>query len=197
MTAEATDTTSGQSGAMAITNDMWMAPEIPGYGEVREFYKRFAEKMGPIYGEGGFNPSLLASQPRAGAGIADMVKEMSKLKGVPVMQVMRMGATTNGQPLPAASEAPLPPQPAGPAMPSAKDVAASALASQFGGFGFGRKKKTDDPPPPAADASGPPPPYSVLIESTTQISSLSTAPVDPNQFNIPAGFKQVQPKGAE
>jgi hypothetical protein len=192
MTAEATDTTNGQTGAMAITNDMWLAPDIPGYEEVREFYKRFAEKMGPIFGEAGLSPSVLASQPRAAAGMADMIKEMSKLKGVPVMQVMRMGVTTNGQPIPAASEAPLPPQPAGPAMPTAKDMAASAIASQFGGFGFGRKKKTDDAPPPA-DASGPPPPYSVLIESNTQISSLSTSPVDPAQFSIPAGFKQVNP----
>ncbi len=39
------------------------------------------------------NPALLASQPGAGKAMADMVKEMSKLKGVPVMQVMRMGTT--------------------------------------------------------------------------------------------------------
>ena len=193
MTAEATDTSTGQSGAMAITNDMWMAPEIPGYGEVREFYKRFAEKMGPIFGEGGMSPSLLASQPAAATGMADMVKEMSKLKGVPVMQVMRMGMTTNGQPLPAASEAPLPPQPDGPAMPTAKGVASAALASQLGGFGFGHKKKTEDAPPPA-DPSAAPPPYSVLVESNTQISSISTGSVDPAVFTVPAGFKQVQPK---
>ena len=48
-------------------------------------------------------------QPAAAQGMSDMVKEMSKLKGIPVEQIMRMGATANGEPLPAASEAPLPP----------------------------------------------------------------------------------------
>ena len=34
MTVDATDKRSGQTGSMAITNDMWMAAEIPGYDEV-------------------------------------------------------------------------------------------------------------------------------------------------------------------
>ncbi len=45
MTMTATDTKSQQSGNMAITNDMWMVPEIPGYDQVRDFYKRMALKM--------------------------------------------------------------------------------------------------------------------------------------------------------
>ena len=59
---------------------------------------------------------MLAQNPGAGQALSDMAKEMQKLKGVPIMQVMRMGTTINGQPLPAASEAPLacsrPPGPA-------------------------------------------------------------------------------------
>jgi len=43
--------------------------------------------------------------------MSEMAKEMSKLKGIPVEQIMRIGATANGEPLPAAS--------AGPEMPSA------------------------------------------------------------------------------
>jgi hypothetical protein len=69
-----------------------------------------------------FKPLMAAMQPGSGEGMAEMVKEMSKLKGVPVMQVMRMGSTANGEALPAASEAPLPAS-NGPEMPSAGDVA--------------------------------------------------------------------------
>jgi len=156
MTLDATDKKSGQTGAFAITNDMWLAPEIPGYGEVREFYKRYAVKMGMVMG-GALNPQMLAMQPGAGQGMADMVKEMSKLKGIPLLQVMRMGTTVNGQALPAASEAPLPPTNT-PAMPTVGDVAqqtaVAAIASKLGGLGslsgigsglggFGRKKKAD------------------------------------------------------
>jgi hypothetical protein len=199
MLMEATDQKSGQTGSLAITNDMWMAPEIPGYGEVRDFNKRFALKMGVVFGDT-FKPSMAAMQPGSAEGMAEMVKEMSKLKGVPVMQVMRMGATTNGEPLPAASEAPLPAS-NGPAMPSAGDVAkqsaSSAIASKLGGFGsFGRKKKD---PPPEQPASGQPatPAQSVLMESTTQTTGFSSGPVDSSRLKVPAGYAQVAPVTTE
>jgi len=198
MELEATDQQSGQKGSLAITNDMWLALEIPGYSEVRDFNERFARKMGMIFGDV-FKPSMAAMQPGSAEGMAEMVKEMSKLKGVPVMQVMRMGSTANGEPLPAASEAPLPAS-NGPAMPSAGDVAkqsaTSAIASKLGGFGgFGKKKKDPAQDQPAPDQSQSSqtasPTQSVLMESSTQLSSFSSALVDSSQFNVPAGYAQV------
>jgi hypothetical protein len=198
MLMEATDQKSAQTGSLAITNDMWMAPEIPGYGEVRDFNKRFALKMGMVFGDT-FKPSMAAMQPGSAEGMAEMMKEMAKLKGVPVMQVMRMGATTNGEPLPAASEAPLPAS-NGLVMPSAGDVArqsaTSAIASKLGGFGgFGKKKKD---PPPEQPASGQPatPAQSVLMESTTQTTGFSSGPVDSSQLKVPAGYAPVAPETA-
>ncbi len=204
MAVDATDKTSGQTGALAITNDMWLAPDIPGYDEAREFYKRYATKLGVVF-SGGINQSMLAMQPGAGQGMADMVKEMSKLKGIPVLQVMRMGTTANGAPLPAASEAPLPAPADSPAMPSAGEVAqesaTSAIAGKLGlgGFGgFGKKKKADPPAPAADPAQGTAPPAAaVLVESNTQMTSFSQAVVDASRFDVPAGYKQVDPKTAE
>jgi len=126
------------------------------------------------------NPAMLAQYQGAGKGMAEMTEEMSKLKGTPVLQVMRMGMTTDGTPLPAASEAPLPPPPAGPAMPSAGDVAkksaSSAINSKLNGFGFGGcgKKKADPPladPAPATAAAQPT--SSVLMETNTQMGGFS------------------------
>jgi hypothetical protein len=205
MQMEATDQKSGQTGAMAITNDMWMAQEIPGYDELREFQKRYAIKMGHIL-SGAFNPSMLAMQPGMGQGLADMVKEMSKLKGVPVQQVMRIGTTANGEPLPAASEAPLPPTPEG---PSAGDVAKGAATSSatseaashmgvmgaalgVGGFGgFGKKKKPADTPPADQSAAAAQPTSAVLIESNTEMGGFSSGSVDGAHFEVPSGFKQI------
>jgi hypothetical protein len=207
MTMKASDQKSQQSGAMAITNDMWMVPEIPGYEQVREFQKRFAEKMAVVTAGLGMDlTQMLAQNPGATDALANMGEEMRKLDGVPVMQVMRMGSTANGQPLPAASEAPLPPDQS-PAMPSAGDVAkqsaASILTSHLGGLGgFGRKKKQD--PPPAdqtasqnGDQSGntAQPTAAILMESQTTVSSFSSAPVDASHFEVPAGFKQIQMQG--
>lgn len=203
MAMNATDQTTQQTGAMAITNDMWMVPEIPGYTQVRDFYVRMAEKMGPAtMGAGMDMGKMLAQQPGATEAFSDMAKEMQKIQGVPVMQVMRMGMTTDGKPLPAASEAPLPAN-SSPNMPSKSDVAkqsaASAISSHlpFGGFGgFGHKKQADPPPPDPNANQNPntPPTSSVLMESQTTITSFSSAPVDPSHFEVPAGYKQVQPQ---
>jgi hypothetical protein len=196
---DATDKKSGQNGSLAITNDMWLAPEVAGYGEVRDFQRRFAEKMGTVFGDS-LNPAMLASQPGAGKAMADMVKEMSKLKGIPVQQVMRMGTTADGTPLPAASEAALPATNS-PEMPSAgqvaKDSATSAVASVIpglGGFGgFGRKKKSAEPAA-AADKGAEGQKWAVLIESNTQMSGFSQSSVDGSKFDLPTGYKQMEPK---
>lgn len=186
MTMDAVDQTSGQAGAFAITNDMYLASEIPGYEEVREFYSRYAVKMGSVMSSA-MNTQMLAmlQQPAAGKGMAEMVAEMSKLKGVPVLQIMRMGTTASGTPLPAASEAALP---SGPPPPTAGDVAKAAVMSSLPFGGFGKRKKQDDAPPVSAAGQAT---AGVLVESNTQLTSFSRAAVDVSQFNPPAGYRQV------
>ena len=222
MSMEAKDQQSGQTGGIAITNDMWMAPEIPGYGEVRDFNSRMALKMGLMF-SGAMSspvpPQMPGIQPGMFSGMADMAKEMSKLKGVPVSQIMRMGSTADGSPLPAASEAPLP-QSNGPkvgdvagqgadnAATSATNTAASnaenkagshmgsfgGVASSIGGFGGFHKKKPQPEPQPAtqtAPASGAPQNAAVLMESSTKMTNFSSAPVDAKLFGVPAGYSKV------
>lgn len=200
MTMNATDKKTGQTGSLAITNDMWMAPEVPGYDEVRDFQRRFATKLGMVF-SGAISPAMLATQPGAGKAMADMVKEMSKLKGIPVLQVMRMGTTADGTPLPAASEVPLPPTNS-PQLPSAgqvaKDSATSAITSKLGGLGgfggFGKKKVDPPPPDPNANKANGGQTWGVLIESNTEMSGFSQASVDTSKFDIPTGYKQVEAK---
>jgi hypothetical protein len=209
MAMNATDKDTQQTGALAITNDMWLATSTPVYDEVRAFNEKFAKKMGQVFSgnQGLQGMQALMAQPGAAKGMSEMATEVSKLKGVPILQVMRMGTTANGQPLPAASEAPLPAS-NGPAMPSAGDVAqqttTSVLASKLGGFGglggFGHKKKQPDAAQPqTTDASATKatadPASSVLIESSTTLSDFSSAPVDSSHFQVPAGYQQVTPPG--
>ena len=195
-TTSATAQQSQQSGAMAITNDMWMVPAIPGYDQVRDFYRRMAGKMSDASQGLGYDFSkMLAQNPGASAALGDMAKEMQKLDGVPIMQVMRMGTTLNGQPLPAASEAPTPASPAG---PNGGDVAkqgmTSALTSHIPGFGgFGKKKQQAPPPDQDQNAGQAPAANSILMETQITTSNFSSAPVDPSHFDVPAGYKQVQP----
>src|SRR6266702_4558271 len=111
LTMQATDQKTGKSGNIAMTNDLWMTQEIPGYEEIRDFNIRYAKKMGDVYGSV-VTPMMasMRSQMTRGSteGMGEMAKEVSKLKGIPLYSVMRMGSTQDGKPLPAASEAPLP-----------------------------------------------------------------------------------------
>ena len=137
--------------------------------------------------------------PSASQALVDMGKEMQKIKGVPILQIMRMGTTLNGQPLPAASEAPLPPDNT-PAMPSGSDIAkqsaASAITSHLGvlgGFGgFGKKKPAAPPPDPAANSTAATPTSAILMESQTTVSTFSSASVDESHFIVPPGYKLIQ-----
>ncbi len=208
------DKTNGQQGSLAVTNDMWMAADLPGYAEVRDFDRKFAAKMGSVMSgvTGGPDFSKLVQQAAAGDAMKSLAKEMASLKGVPVRQVMRMGMTTDGHPLPAASEAPLPAQ-SGDSVSSevaksgtqvAQQTAADEVSSKLGGalggnlgsaiggFGhFGRKKKpapAQDNPAPSQQA--PPPTSAVLVESLTEVGKFSQQ-VDAAALEVPAGYQQI------
>ncbi len=184
MRMDATDQQTGNKGSMVVTNDMWLAPEVAGYEEIREFHKKMAAKMNwsPDSGMGG----LMASRPDMARAMANLGKEVSKMQGVPVLSLTKM--TTEGQP--------------GAAQPAAGTTDAQttqqqskptpfgdALAGRFGGF---RKKKQQDSSAAPADSS----PGS-LMESTTEMSGFSSAPVDPAKFQIPARFKKVDRRGGQ
>jgi hypothetical protein len=216
MTATATDQQTQKTGTFGITNDMWMVEEIPGYQEVRDFNKRMAEKMGDMF-NGSVPPSMM--RPGMGAGMSDMANEMSKIKGTPVSQVMRMGSTTDGTAVPAASEAPLPQsntpsmgsatgQAAGQAATNAANSAANTatsnaessvgshmgsfggVASSLGGFGGFHKKKAD--PQQQQQQTQTQPNWVVMMETTVETTNLSSAAVDPAKFAVPAGYTKVQ-----
>src|ERR1019366_9583637 len=86
-----TDQKSGQQGSMVISSDIWLAPSVAGYGEVRAFYTRMGEKLA-------FNPGggMFMSSPQASRNMGELYKEIGKLDGIPVLQTISMGGM--GQP---------------------------------------------------------------------------------------------------
>jgi hypothetical protein len=187
MEAQSTDQQSGQTGAMTINTDMWIAPAIPGYQEVRDFYRRMAEKID-------WTPAgnMFAANPSVSQGMAGMTKEMAKLDGVPVLQLTTMGAP--GQP--AAGSTPAGAQPSAQQPPPQQQQQqqqqglGGILGSRLGGLGGLGRKKQDQTPPASSDQ--PPSSPGSLLEMTTELSNFASAPLDPSQFAIPAGFKKVQ-----
>ncbi|MCL5743999.1 MAG: hypothetical protein M1541_08740, partial [Acidobacteria bacterium] len=147
MEMESTDQKNGQKGSMVITTDMWIAPKVAGYQEINDFYKRMSEKLS--WTPGG---NMFMSSPEVSKGMAEVYKEMAKVDGMPVAQVISMGgAGEQGQQAGGA-----PPQQQAEA-PSGGGGLGGALGGKLGGFGgFGRRKKEpkqEQPAPAAQPAS--------------------------------------------
>lgn len=187
-----TDQSTGQQGGMVITTDMWLAPAVRGYGEVRDFQRRMAEKLN-------WSPSgnMFMNRPDVAEGMAEVYKEIGKLDGMPVLTLLTMGAEgTAPPPSGDTSQPPAAQQP--PQQQQDKPSIGGALGGALGGrFGLGRKKKTTDdsssqPASSSGQASGQSGQPGSLLEMKTELSSFSSNPVEGEQFAVPAGFKKVE-----
>lgn len=215
MKVEATDPQTGKKGEMQMEMSNWLAPKLPGYEEISEFYKRMAEKMDMRSMFGGMG------QAGMGKGMAEAAKKLAAMDGIPVLQITRMIptdpeqmrqmeealASQPQQPTPSAGQA---------AEAAAGQAAASAVAGRMGrlgglgstgigGLGGMRKKKQQEAPAPVAEpvAAATPEAMGVkgsfssevsMMEMTMESKNHSNASVDDGMFAVPGGFKTV--KGA-
>jgi hypothetical protein len=189
MTMESQNNKTGDSGAMEISTDAWYAP-VPGYGEVKEFHKKMAVKLGNMFGSGMQQISQMAAAQGGQANMSEsmeqVAKELAKIDGVPVESVVKMGAsgTTAGASTSAA-------QPE----PEEKKSGASSIAGAAMGRlgGFGRRKKDDQPKEDSPSAQGSQSGSGTLMEMTMNLTSFSAGPADTSKFEVTAGYKQVEP----
>jgi hypothetical protein len=152
-----------------------MAPDVPGYGEVRAFHQRMAAKLAWTPGSSAFTQG----RGDMSKGFADLAKESAKLEGVPVLQVISMGAAAEGQPAAQSRKQ---------EEPSEKQSSGGALGRLSGLGGLGRRKQEPAKQEQPASTSAP----GSLLEMTTETMNFSGGPVDGSKFEVPAGFKQVQ-----
>jgi len=190
MQMDATDEKTGKKGGMQILSSMWLAPSVAGYEEVREFHKKMAMKLAWTPGAS----SMMGARPDMARAMANVYKEGAKLDGIPLLQVMKMTPTSDGQPVTAPADAQSSQQQS---KPKAETPTIAGALSGLGGFGgFGRKKKPapakeepkDDSAASSSAAAGD---SAVLMEMTTEMSGFSSAAVDPSKFAPPSGFKKV------
>ncbi len=136
MTANSSD--NSQKAGMAATSEMWLIKDAPGLAEMRQFNERMAKELAVNLDSGGMT-SLLAAQPGGAQALEELKKESAKMSGIPVLQVTRVGMTTDGQPLPAPSTAPLAPsQKASSTAGSVTEEVAAGTATQEAGSQMGR-----------------------------------------------------------
>ena len=89
---EATDKQSGQQGTITVTTDLWLAAKIPGYEEVRDFHRRMGARMAWTAGS-----AMTMGRADIGKGMAGAAKEIAKMDGVPVLQIVKMGGAGSGK----------------------------------------------------------------------------------------------------
>jgi hypothetical protein len=206
MLANANDGSNVKAG-MAATSEMWLVPEVPGMDELRSFNRRMAEELSIDVSATQIS-GMLAAQPGGAEALADLKKESSKMSGFPVLQVTRVGVSTDGQPLPAPSVAPVSNnQGKGTSAGTvtgeiATDTTTQAANSEMGKLGtFGRAlgsstmgafmRHKPQPKTESATTSGSAEAAGVLLESQTSIDHFSTSPADSSAFGVPAGYKEV------
>lgn len=178
MEMQGTDKKSGESGAMYITNDLWIAPVGAGYAEVRDFERRMAEKI--TWTASG---NMFMAQPEVANGMASAAKEIAKIDGIPVLQVMSMGATPQ-TPNPDAADA----KPAPAEEPKTEKQGMGGALGRLGGIGgFGRKKAEPQPEQSTAAPGS-------MLEMRTEMTNFSNTSIDDAQLAIPAGFKKIETK---
>lgn len=193
MSMTMTDPRTSQSGAMAIKMDIWVAPDVAGYSDVRDFYKRMAKELDWMPGG-----MALLNRPDMARAISKMMAQGGAVDGTPIEEIITMRPA--GAPGSPDTAAPQQTTTANPTQNNSQQSPSEAIASALGGRfgGFGRKKKSSSPqsaaPAPAQDAV---PPSSSgegsLIEMTMENSNFSAAPVSSALFEIPAGFREVPP----
>ena len=191
----------GQPNSATFTStmkmDTYVAPNVSGYNEFAQFYKRMAQEVSWMK-----IPSMPGIQidPRAAEGMSELQKNSEALKGFPMLSYvsMTMSATADGQTQTLGSQNSNAPNPKASNPPPSQTVdSPSSLESAvvlkgLGGL-FGKKKKDNDSAPAAGTLPpNPHPDPNALMEMTTAVTSFSTSSLDGSLFDVPSGFLQMQ-----
>ncbi|HET8890049.1 MAG TPA: hypothetical protein VFQ41_14195 [Candidatus Angelobacter sp.] len=162
----------GQTANMWVNSDSWVAP-VKGYEEVKHFYMRMAKELDWVPG------AVLGANPQIAPAMVEYRKSAATLSGMPLLALVSVGM--EGQPgAPQAQQS------------DQRESSGNPLTHGIGGI-FGKKKKKDDAAQddkstPTASTPG------SLMDTTTEVTSVSTSAVDAGLFKIPEGYKQIQAK---
>jgi hypothetical protein len=145
--------------AMSITMDLWVSSDVPGYQELRSFHQRMAS--------GSLWQAMMGGGRGMQASMAEMQRKMASINGVPVLQIMKMGAA--GAPDPRMAEA----------------RAHMEAMKQQGG----EQAKMAERALTMMGAGG------SMMEITMESSGFSTASIPSSEFAPPAGYQKIAAEG--
>jgi hypothetical protein len=208
---------------IALTLDDWMAPSFTTSDEVLKYQKAYAQKLGldtALTQDMSERAKAMFGQYK---GVwANVIDKMKGIKGYPVRSSFSLGiggdqckqaqaarqqagsdspASSSGTPGSSGSAA----SSSAPSTTSPADLA-NKMGAKLGSL-FHKKKEepqtasSDQGAQPPTAAAVPPPATGpsgtiTLMTISTELLSVSNAPIPADKFQVPAGFKKVEPKEA-
>ena len=169
----------GQTANMWVNSDSWIAP-VKGYDEMKRFYQRMARELDWVPG------AVFGGNPQVTPAMVEYRKTAATLSGMPLLSMVSVGmAGQPGAPQQASQD-------------DQKQSAGNPITHGIGGI-FGKKKKKDDAAQDdSAKSSGQPSSTTgSLMDTTIEVTSISTNAVEGSLFEVPQGYKQVQAKGVQ
>ncbi len=187
MLMESTDPNSkaqGQQISTVINTDQWIAPNLAGYLEIRDFYLKMAKEMDWMPGE--------AMNAMANSNVQISMNELRKsnlahISGMPLLTYTSMTLGGNGAP-PSAQDQPQQNQPQHAEDNSVPTSASGAVMKGLGGM-F-KKKKQQDADNSAASTPNPASTPGSMMDMQTEVTSYSNSPLDSGLFEPPAGYSE-------
>jgi len=181
---EGTDNKTGETGkgGMVVTSTNWMASSVKGYEDVRAFQTAFAKKMGEMANMNSMAQmveSLSKANPELAEAMKKLEQESKKLQGVPLTTttVFETWAEGGAKPAPQAEKTEEPGTP-------------KSVGGLLGGFGkkLGQKAVKKDESASSNDGR------SVLLESSSEVTSIGASTVEAGMFAAPAGYQKKEMK---
>lgn len=180
---EGTDAQSGETGkgGMVVTSTHWMANSVKGYDEVQAFQTAFAQKLGEMAGANSMAQmleNLKKTNPQLAEAMKKLEQEGKRLQGVSLLTTTVFETWAEG----AANQTPQTEK-------TEESGPTKSVGGLLGGFGkkLGQKAMKKDE---SASNNG----RSVLLESTSEITTIATSAVDAGLFAAPMGYKQKELK---
>ena len=180
-TQSCTDKKTGQVCDFGLVLDQWVAPGFEASAETQAYHRAYAEKMGL----GAMTSRDFAERAESMFGRyqglwSEVAKKMADVKGHPVK--LSFGLGVGGPQCQSAQQT----QDAG--GPSGPPSIGGALGGAIGGM-FGKKKEAAPPAttPPTALPGGLMP----LMTMTSELIAVKRDAIDPQSFEVPAGYKKV------
>lgn len=170
--------TKGQTANMWVNSDSYIAP-VKGYDEMKRFYLRLAKELDWVPG------AVFGGNPQVAPAMVEYRKSAATLNGMPLLSMVSVGMAGQPGAQPAAQQ------------DDQKSSSGNPITHGIGGI-FGKKKHKDD----AQDDSSKSPSQGSssagsLMDTTVEVTSVSTNTVDGSLFAIPEGYKQVPAKGVQ